>query len=153
MVLLVHVLLYVVKFVAFNSEELYFLNLLWQALDYCHSQGIMHRDVKPHNVMIDHGQRKLRLIDWGLAEFYHPGKEYNVRVASRFFMSFLLLFLITFSCRKFPLVSPSRWRNRLAGKYFYWHKINGFWVVEFTALASNIWLHSHNFINLSMESG
>lgn len=44
----------------------------------------MHRDVKPHNVMIDHEQRKLRLIDWGLAEFYHPGKEYNVRVASRF---------------------------------------------------------------------
>ena len=43
----------------------------------------MHRDVKPHNVMIDHELRKLRLIDWGLAEFYHPGKEYNVRVASR----------------------------------------------------------------------
>ncbi|KAF8404913.1 hypothetical protein HHK36_009808 [Tetracentron sinense] len=41
------------------------------------------RDVKPHNVMIDHELRKLRLIDWGLAEFYHPGKEYNVRVASR----------------------------------------------------------------------
>ena len=34
--------------------------------------GIMHRDVKPHNVMIDHQQRKLRLIDWGLAEFYYP---------------------------------------------------------------------------------
>ena len=26
--------------------------------------------------MIDHEQKKLRLIDWGLAEFYHPGKEY-----------------------------------------------------------------------------
>lgn len=48
-----------------------------------HSQGIMHRDVKPHNVMIDHQQRELRLIDWGLAEFYHSGREYNVRVASR----------------------------------------------------------------------
>ena len=61
------------------------ISVFWtHALDYCHSQGIMHQDVKPHNVMIDHELRKLRLIDWGLAEFYHPGKEYNnVRVASR----------------------------------------------------------------------
>lgn len=28
---------------------------------------------------------QLRLIDWGLAEFYHPAQEYNVRVASRYF--------------------------------------------------------------------
>ena len=28
---------------------------------------------------------QLRLIDWGLAEFYHPNQEYNVRVASRYF--------------------------------------------------------------------
>jgi len=63
----------------------YYIYELLKALDYCHSQGIMHRDVKPHNVMIDHEQRKIRLIDWGLAEFYHPGKEYNVRVASRYF--------------------------------------------------------------------
>nr|XP_028962677.1 casein kinase II subunit alpha-2-like isoform X1 [Malus domestica]XP_028962678.1 casein kinase II subunit alpha-2-like isoform X1 [Malus domestica] len=61
----------------------YYIYELLKALDYCHSQGIMHRDVKPHNVMIDHDLRKLRLIDWGLADFYHPGKEYNVRVASR----------------------------------------------------------------------
>jgi casein kinase II subunit alpha len=33
--------------------------------------------------MIDHSKRQLRLIDWGLAEFYHPNREYNVRVASR----------------------------------------------------------------------
>ena len=34
--------------------------------------------------MIDHRIRKLRLIDWGLAEFYHPHQGYNVRVASRY---------------------------------------------------------------------
>ena len=61
----------------------YYLYELLRALDYSHSHGIMHRDVKPHNVMIDHETRKLRLIDWGLAEFYHPNQEYNVRVASR----------------------------------------------------------------------
>mmetsp|Transcript_15244 Transcript_15244/g.28175 ORF Transcript_15244/g.28175 Transcript_15244/m.28175 type:complete len:333 (-) Transcript_15244:169-1167(-) len=63
----------------------YYICEILKALDYCHSQGIMHRDVKPHNVMIEHESRKLRLIDWGLAEFYHPGKEYNVRVASRYY--------------------------------------------------------------------
>lgn len=41
--------------------------------------------------MIDHEKKKLKLIDWGLAEFYFPGKDYNViflqkvRVASRYF--------------------------------------------------------------------
>ena len=30
-------------------------------------------------------KRELRLIDWGLAGFYHSGRAYNVRLASRYF--------------------------------------------------------------------
>ncbi|KDD74471.1 protein kinase [Helicosporidium sp. ATCC 50920] len=68
-----------------DADVRYYIFELLRALDFSHSRGIMHRDVKPHNIMIDHAARKLRLIDWGLAEFYHAGREYNVRVASRYF--------------------------------------------------------------------
>lgn len=56
---------------------------VFRALDYCHSQGIMHRDVKPMNIIIDAETKGLKLIDWGLSEFYIEKKEYNTRVSSR----------------------------------------------------------------------
>jgi len=43
----------------------------------------MHRDVKPHNIMVDPKLDKVRLIDWGLSEFFFPARNLSVRVASR----------------------------------------------------------------------
>lgn len=63
----------------------YYIYEILNGLDYCHSMGIMHRDIKPHNVMIDHNTRDVKIIDWGLAEYYIPEKAYNVRVASRYY--------------------------------------------------------------------
>jgi len=64
--------------------RLYLYRIL-EALDFAHSMGIMHRDVKPLNVVINPEKKELRLIDWGLADFYKPNQEYNVRVASRYY--------------------------------------------------------------------
>jgi casein kinase II subunit alpha len=47
--------------------------------------GIMHRDIKPQNVLIDQKRKILKIVDWGLADYYLPNKEYNVRVASRYY--------------------------------------------------------------------
>ena len=68
-----------------DFEVRYYMYEVLKALNFTHSMGIIHRDLKPNNIMIDHNQRLVRIIDWGLAEFYLPGKEYHVRVASRYF--------------------------------------------------------------------
>jgi len=69
-----------------NADDIrQYLYKLLQALDCSHSKGIMHRDIKPQNIAIDKSRRKLRLLDWGLADFYHPGQKYNSHVATRVF--------------------------------------------------------------------
>ncbi|KAJ7647268.1 kinase-like domain-containing protein [Roridomyces roridus] len=66
-------------------EIQYYTSQLLLALSAVHDVGIIHRDIKPANIMIDVKQRKLRLIDWGLAEFYHPNVDYHIRVGSRYY--------------------------------------------------------------------
>ena len=71
---------------ALTDEDIrLYLYKVLEALDYAHSHGIMHRDVKPLNIVINPESKQLRLIDWGLADYYKPGQEYNVRVASRYY--------------------------------------------------------------------
>ena len=74
-----------------DHEAKFYLYQLMRALQYAHSHGIMHRDVKPQNIMYDRQKKSVQLIDWGLAEFYHPKNRYNIHVASRHFKAIELL--------------------------------------------------------------
>ncbi|VUC28478.1 unnamed protein product [Clonostachys rosea] len=70
----------------FSSADVrFYTRELLRALEFAHDKGVMHRDVRPHNVLIDPAERRLRLIDWGSAEFYEPRTEYTVRVGRAFF--------------------------------------------------------------------
>ena len=57
----------------FNNMDIrLYTYMILQSLEYAHMHGIMHRDIKPLNIVIDHEKRDLRVIDWGLADFYKP---------------------------------------------------------------------------------
>ena len=40
-----------------------------RALDHAHQQGVVHRDIKPQNIMIDQ-RGGVKVIDFGVARFY-----------------------------------------------------------------------------------
>ncbi|KAI9202324.1 casein kinase II [Polychytrium aggregatum] len=70
----------------------YLFDLL-RALDYSHSRGVMHRDIKPQNILYDIASGKLMLADWGQAEFYEPNKKYSTRGVSSLYFKAPELFL------------------------------------------------------------
>lgn len=67
-----------------DEVRLYLYKLLI-ALEYTHSNGIMHRDIKPANIAVDRDSKELRLLDWGLADYYHPRNKYSSHVGTRAF--------------------------------------------------------------------
>ncbi|CCW62883.1 unnamed protein product [Phytomonas sp. EM1] len=66
-----------------NFDLRYYMYEILRTLDFAHRRGIFHRDIKPHNIMIDHKHRILRVIDWGLAEYYLHNEALNCGVATR----------------------------------------------------------------------
>ncbi|KAK1059521.1 Chk1 protein kinase [Friedmanniomyces endolithicus] len=57
-----------------DVAQLYFVQLC-EAVGWCHSRGVAHRDVKPENLLVG-GGGDLKVADFGLAtQFWVPGRE------------------------------------------------------------------------------
>lgn len=54
---------------------------LLQGLSYCHAHNVLHRDLKPQNLLINNNNMQLKLADFGLARpFGIPVRCYSAEV-------------------------------------------------------------------------
>ncbi|KAF7701691.1 putative casein kinase II subunit alpha like protein [Cucumispora dikerogammari] len=56
-------------FSSMNIEDVkIYSKQILQGLDYAHKNGIVHRDIKPNNLIINPLSKTLKIIDWGIAD-------------------------------------------------------------------------------------
>lgn len=65
---------------------------LCAGLNYVHSSGVCHRDIKPQNVLIDPHKRELKVCDFGSAKMLTPGQPNIAYICSRYYRAPELIF-------------------------------------------------------------
>jgi formylglycine-generating enzyme required for sulfatase activity/tRNA A-37 threonylcarbamoyl transferase component Bud32 len=61
-----------------EPEALIYIDQISQALAYFHHQGFLHRDIKPHNILLRKNTKEAVLIDFGLAREVIPGRNVSM---------------------------------------------------------------------------
>jgi eukaryotic-like serine/threonine-protein kinase len=58
-----------------EARALAWANQIIEVLEYLHDEGMIYRDMKPSNVMIDSADGRIKLIDFGLAKVLQPTQQ------------------------------------------------------------------------------
>jgi serine/threonine protein kinase len=64
-----------------NTEKFDILIQVLKALSYAHKNNVIHRDIKPDNILID-DDRNVKILDFGIAQFYEGKNEPSDRTST-----------------------------------------------------------------------